>query len=195
MVNAMSNSLHAASCSIRKAASKATPREKKRRAEARREEMHAYFATLASMVPGIPRDRRLSRVEILQYVIDYIQELEKRLLGGGAERQSSSSSSPLDALASSFGFSPSEQENFEPIDDDDDEDLVDDDESDDDDDLAESDSPMDDDNVVCSLDSKETFSVSSDRLIRFLDAESHAGCFFFFLLQLARVCAVQVDSA
>jgi len=41
--------------------------------------MSVYYEMLKHMVPFIPIGRQLSRVEILQYVIDYIQDLQNAL--------------------------------------------------------------------------------------------------------------------
>lgn len=41
--------------------------------------MSAYYEMLRNMVPCIPTGRQLSRVEILEYVIDYIQDLQNAL--------------------------------------------------------------------------------------------------------------------
>lgn len=41
--------------------------------------MDDCYARLRAMVPHIPADRRMSKVEILQHVIDYIQDLESAL--------------------------------------------------------------------------------------------------------------------
>ncbi|GAU99051.1 hypothetical protein RvY_10104 [Ramazzottius varieornatus] len=43
------------------------------------EDVELLFRRLVQMVPSLPKDRKLSRLEILQAVIDYIQELEQRL--------------------------------------------------------------------------------------------------------------------
>lgn len=41
--------------------------------------MDDCYARLRAMVPHIPANRRMSKVEILQHVIDYIQDLESAL--------------------------------------------------------------------------------------------------------------------
>lgn len=42
----------------------------------KREEMRLLYARLKDLVPGVPRDRKLSNLEIIQNAIDYIAELE-----------------------------------------------------------------------------------------------------------------------
>lgn len=41
--------------------------------------MNDCFLKLKGMVPNVPSNKRLSKVEILQYVIDYIQDLQYAL--------------------------------------------------------------------------------------------------------------------
>lgn len=41
--------------------------------------MNAYYERLKHMVPFIPSERKITKVEILQYVIDYIQDLQNAL--------------------------------------------------------------------------------------------------------------------
>lgn len=41
--------------------------------------MNAYYERLKNMVPFIPSERKVTKVEILQYVIDYIQDLQNAL--------------------------------------------------------------------------------------------------------------------
>lgn len=45
------------------------------------EEMQECFLHLREIVPTIPRDKKLSKVEILQHVIDYIVDLQMALEG------------------------------------------------------------------------------------------------------------------
>ena len=41
--------------------------------------MSDCFRKLQGMVPNVPSNKKLSRVEILQHVIDYIQDLQNEL--------------------------------------------------------------------------------------------------------------------
>ncbi|UYV77033.1 Transposase [Cordylochernes scorpioides] len=43
------------------------------------EEMHALLSKLKDLVPNMPRNRKLSKLEIIQYVIDYILDLQMAL--------------------------------------------------------------------------------------------------------------------
>jgi hypothetical protein len=42
-------------------------------------EMQACFSKLKELVPSVPQDRRLSKTQLLQHVIDYILDLETAL--------------------------------------------------------------------------------------------------------------------
>jgi hypothetical protein len=44
-----------------------------------RDDVEILFQKLVQMIPFLPKDRKLTKLEILQAVIDYIQELEERL--------------------------------------------------------------------------------------------------------------------
>lgn len=50
-----------------------------RQREMDREEMQSLLAKLKQLVPGIPKHRRLSKLEIIQHVIDYIFDLQTAL--------------------------------------------------------------------------------------------------------------------
>lgn len=62
------------------------------------EEMHSLLAKLKELVPNMPRNKKLSKLEIIQNVIDYILDLQIALETHPANRSSShpagSSSSP-----------------------------------------------------------------------------------------------------
>lgn len=55
-----------------------SPAEARKRS-AEREEMNSLLAKLQQLVPGIPKNRRLSTLEIIQHVIDYIFDLQVAL--------------------------------------------------------------------------------------------------------------------
>lgn len=55
-----------------------SPSEIRQRA-ADREEMQSLLAKLKELVPGIPKKRKLSKLEIIQHVIDYIFDLQVAL--------------------------------------------------------------------------------------------------------------------
>ncbi|OQV18659.1 hypothetical protein BV898_07288 [Hypsibius exemplaris] len=44
-----------------------------------RDDVELLFRKLVQMIPNLPKNRKLTKLEILQAVIDYIQELEERL--------------------------------------------------------------------------------------------------------------------
>uniref|UniRef100_A0ACB8F7C9 Uncharacterized protein n=1 Tax=Sphaerodactylus townsendi TaxID=933632 RepID=A0ACB8F7C9_9SAUR len=46
-------------------------------------DMKGCYSRLAALVPTLPRHRRVSKVEILQHVIDYIWDLQLELQHGG----------------------------------------------------------------------------------------------------------------
>ena len=41
--------------------------------------MELLFAKLVQMIPNMPKDRKMSHLEILQHVIEYIQDLESQM--------------------------------------------------------------------------------------------------------------------
>ena len=43
------------------------------------ETMELLFQKLLLMIPTLPKDRKVSRLEILQHVIEYIQDLESQV--------------------------------------------------------------------------------------------------------------------
>ncbi len=48
---------------------------------AEQEEMHLYLSKLKELVPHMPKNRKVSKVEVINNVIDYICELQSSLLG------------------------------------------------------------------------------------------------------------------
>src|SRR5699024_7885758 len=64
--------------STRKPRRPLSPSEIRQRA-ADREEMQSLLAKLKELVPGIPKKRKLSKLEIIQHVIDYIFDLQVAL--------------------------------------------------------------------------------------------------------------------
>jgi DNA-binding protein inhibitor ID len=57
------------------AASKIT----KHKRDVENEEIQAYLSKLKELVPFMPKNRRLSKLEVIQYVIDYICDLQHAL--------------------------------------------------------------------------------------------------------------------
>lgn len=57
------------------AASKIT----KHKRDVENEEIQAYLSKLKELVPFMPKNRRLSKLEVIQYVIDYICDLQNAL--------------------------------------------------------------------------------------------------------------------
>uniref|UniRef100_A0A8C8R504 DNA-binding protein inhibitor ID-4 n=1 Tax=Pelusios castaneus TaxID=367368 RepID=A0A8C8R504_9SAUR len=66
-------------------------------------DMKGCYSRLQALVPTLPRHRRVSKVEILQHVIDYIWDLQLELqhppargqpLGGGPDGERSGAGSP-----------------------------------------------------------------------------------------------------
>lgn len=53
--------------------------DEQRQRAADREEMQSLLAKLKQLVPGIPKRRKLSKLEIIQHVIDYIFDLQVAL--------------------------------------------------------------------------------------------------------------------
>lgn len=47
---------------------------------AEQEEMHLYLSKLKELVPHMPKNRKVSKVEVINNVIDYICELQSSLL-------------------------------------------------------------------------------------------------------------------
>jgi len=58
------------------------------------DEMQLLLAKLKELVPNIPRNKKLSKLEIIQYVIDYIFDLQLALDTHPPTCQSSNNSSP-----------------------------------------------------------------------------------------------------
>lgn len=54
-----------------------SPKSKAR--DAVTEEMQVYFSKLKELVPFMPKNKKLSKLEIIQYVIDYICDLQLAL--------------------------------------------------------------------------------------------------------------------
>ncbi|XP_043192132.1 DNA-binding protein inhibitor ID-4-like [Amphibalanus amphitrite] len=52
------------------------------------DQVQLYLNRLTALVPSAPKHRRLSRLEVIQYVIDYICDLEDTLLGRQLPRHS-----------------------------------------------------------------------------------------------------------
>lgn len=69
------------------------------------DEMHQLLAKLKELVPNMPRNKRLSKLEIIQNVIDYIVDLQIALETHPASRPTrtvkSPSRQPLGVLSSS----------------------------------------------------------------------------------------------
>ncbi len=59
---------------------------KKRLAENGELEMEACFSKLKDLVPTVPQDRKLNKVQLMQHVIDYIMDLELTLDTSGSLR-------------------------------------------------------------------------------------------------------------
>uniref|UniRef100_T1JIN5 BHLH domain-containing protein n=1 Tax=Strigamia maritima TaxID=126957 RepID=T1JIN5_STRMM len=57
------------------------------------EEMQVYFSKLKELVPFMPKNKKLSKLEIIQYVIDYICDLQLALESHPARSPPGSNSS------------------------------------------------------------------------------------------------------
>ncbi|XP_013790612.1 DNA-binding protein inhibitor ID-2-like [Limulus polyphemus] len=57
-------------------------------------EMHQLLAKLTELVPNMPRNKRLSKLEIIQNVIDYIVDLQIALETHPASRPTNTGNSP-----------------------------------------------------------------------------------------------------
>ncbi|PRD33838.1 UNVERIFIED_CONTAM: id2 [Trichonephila clavipes] len=71
------------------------------------DEIQALLTKLKEIVPNMPRNRKLSKLEIIQYVIDYIVDLQIALeshprshLGVNVRNGSSSARQPLGVISS-----------------------------------------------------------------------------------------------
>lgn len=51
----------------------------KHKRDVENEEIRAYLCKLKELVPFMPKNRRLSKLEVIQYVIDYICDLQQAL--------------------------------------------------------------------------------------------------------------------
>lgn len=51
----------------------------KQKRDVENEEIQAYLSKLKELVPFMPKNRRLSKLEVIQYVIDYICDLQHAL--------------------------------------------------------------------------------------------------------------------
>ncbi|XKL63451.1 hypothetical protein PGB90_005815 [Kerria lacca] len=51
----------------------------KHKRDVENEEIQAYLSKLKELVPFMPKNRRLSKLEVIQYVIDYICDLQHAL--------------------------------------------------------------------------------------------------------------------
>ncbi|XP_067135142.1 DNA-binding protein inhibitor ID-2-like [Centruroides vittatus] len=69
---------------------KVRPRER----DVTQEEMQSLLAKLKELVPNMPKNKKLSKLEIIQYVIDYIADLQIALETHPVTRPSVSNSSP-----------------------------------------------------------------------------------------------------
>lgn len=56
-----------------------TSRVTKHKRDVENEEIQAYLSKLKELVPFMPKNRRLSKLEVIQYVIDYICDLQHAL--------------------------------------------------------------------------------------------------------------------
>ncbi|XP_054153335.1 DNA-binding protein inhibitor ID-2-like [Oppia nitens] len=66
------------------------------------DEMQLLLAKLKELVPNIPRNKKLSKLEIIQYVIDYIFDLQLALDTHPPTCQTSNSSSPSSSALQSL---------------------------------------------------------------------------------------------
>jgi len=65
-----------------------------------KDEMQSLLAKLQELVPNIPRNKKLSKLEIIQYVIDYIFDLQLALESHPQSIcQSSNNSSPTSSIS------------------------------------------------------------------------------------------------
>uniref|UniRef100_A0A023F8V0 Putative extra macrochaetae n=1 Tax=Triatoma infestans TaxID=30076 RepID=A0A023F8V0_TRIIF len=68
-------------------------RVSRQRKDVENEEVQMYLSKLKELVPFMPKNRRLSKLEVIQYVIDYICELQETL--EGPTLKTTTSNSPL----------------------------------------------------------------------------------------------------
>jgi len=75
------------------------------------DEMQSLLAKLKELVPNIPRNKKLSKLEIIQHVIDYIFDLQLALESHPSSLSQSISKSPNNSThSSSSSLSPSNRQ-------------------------------------------------------------------------------------
>ncbi|XP_026851748.1 DNA-binding protein inhibitor ID-1 [Electrophorus electricus] len=62
------------------------------------QDMNSCYSKLKELVPTLPTNKKATKVEILQHVIDYIWDLQVELDEPGKKNQSSASSAPRTPL-------------------------------------------------------------------------------------------------
>ncbi|XP_056590952.1 DNA-binding protein inhibitor ID-1 [Triplophysa dalaica] len=62
------------------------------------QDMNSCYSKLKELVPTLPTNKKASKVEILQHVIDYIWDLQVELDEPGKKHQNSASRTPLTTL-------------------------------------------------------------------------------------------------
>jgi len=72
--------------------------------EEENEEIKAYLTKLQELVPFMPKNRKLSKLEVIQYVIDYIRDLRQTLGLPPSASRFSLEMDPMDMMSSAISL-------------------------------------------------------------------------------------------
>ncbi|KAF6210713.1 hypothetical protein GE061_013820 [Apolygus lucorum] len=69
-----------------------------KRRDVEKEELQVYLTRLKDLVPFMPKNRKLSKLEVIQYVIDYICDLQEALEAPGSLLKTPTAPNPRQPL-------------------------------------------------------------------------------------------------